>query len=335
MLDASVPNRYMREESEEKVLILLYTPHKSKRDWGLGPGDDLFKSLKCPVKTCAFTTDRGLLDDAPVVMFHVPELKTDLNPPPRSRNRPQAWVFYTHTSPAYSHQPPYLWQHLFNWSMTYHPEAEVHFPFGRLRHRSARQPKNYLAVAKEERKMVAWFVGSCKSHSKREAYVERLKRVVPVDTFGECGDHECDDAEGCLEMVGKSYKFYLSFESSLCEGYVTEDFFQHAKLDVVPIVRGGANYSNFMPKNSFINTEDFQTANELGRYLTFLASNPEEYAKYLEWKNYYSVEVTITKDKSWCYLCEKAHDVTSVKKRHNPYEFWFQGKACWTPSDIL
>ena len=37
--------------------------------------------------------------------------------------------------------------------------------------------------------------------------------------------------------------FYLAFENSKCDDYVTEKFFATAKMDIVPIVMGGSNYS--------------------------------------------------------------------------------------------
>ena len=40
------------------------------------------------------------------------------------------------------------------------------------------------------------------------------------------------------EML-KDYKFYLAFENSLCQDYITEKFFQAANAGVVPIVYGG------------------------------------------------------------------------------------------------
>jgi alpha-1,3-fucosyltransferase len=45
-----------------------------------------------------------------------------------------------------------------------------------------------------------------------------------------------------MEMLDKGYKFYLSFENSLCSDYVTEKFWKILNFNIVPIVLGGANY---------------------------------------------------------------------------------------------
>ena len=71
---------------------------------------------------------------------------------------------------------------------------------------------------------------------------------------------------------GKFY-FYLAFENSICNDYVTEKFFrglqviianldgpwenQDSQAPVVPIVLGGANYSALAPNHSFIHVDDF------------------------------------------------------------------------------
>ena len=46
----------------------------------------------------------------------------------------------------------------------------------------------------------------------------------------------------CRDLL-KSYKFYLAFENSWCNDYVTEKLWRTLKTDTVPIVLGGANYS--------------------------------------------------------------------------------------------
>lgn len=64
------------------------------------------------------------------------------------------------------------------------------------------------------------------------------------------------------EMLGKNYKFYLSFENSLCDDYVTEKFYNALLYNTVPIVFGGANYSKLAPKNSYIDVRNFTSSND-------------------------------------------------------------------------
>ena len=59
----------------------------------------------------------------------------------------------------------------------------------------------------------------------------------------------------CMPMVGDNYKFYLSFENSLCRDYITEKFWKVLSYNVVPLVFGGGNYSLYAPKKSYIDVQ--------------------------------------------------------------------------------
>ena len=91
-------------------------------------------------------------------------------------------------------------------------------------------------------KSVLWFVSHCTTYSKRESYVDELSKYIDVETFGSCGEKGCERGSECeLEKLNE-YKFYLSFENSMCTDYVTEKFFDRLAFDIVPIVMG--NYQS-------------------------------------------------------------------------------------------
>lgn len=101
-------------------------------------------------------------------------------------------------------------------------------------HPNEEQMKRYLSkldpavnYAQGKTKMAAWFVSNCFSHSKRDEMVQKLKKYVDVDIYGDCGTKKCPrtDEEECRKMAATKYKFYLSFENSLCLDYVTEKYF--------------------------------------------------------------------------------------------------------------
>ena len=53
-------------------------------------------------------------------------------------------------------------------------------------------------------------------------------------------------------MLESNYKFYISFENSLCSDYVTEKFFNILKYNIIPITLNGVDMSEIAPPNSYI-----------------------------------------------------------------------------------
>ena len=54
-------------------------------------------------------------------------------------------------------------------------------------------------------------------------------------------------------------RFYISFENAICADYITEKTYNALKLNTVPIVLGGVNYTSLLPPGSFINAAQFIT----------------------------------------------------------------------------
>ena len=57
----------------------------------------------------------------------------------------------------------------------------------------------------------------------REDYVHSMQDFMSVDIFGLCGNTTgCPHGTDCLTTLSREYKFYLAFENSICEDYVSE-----------------------------------------------------------------------------------------------------------------
>ena len=185
---------------------------------------------------------------------------------------------------------------------------------------------------------IAWIVSHCHTTSDREGYVQELQKYISVDIFGNCGSHKCAHWN-CLESLSKNYMFYLSFENSLCTDYVTEKFFTPLTHNIVPVVLGGANYSQYAPPNSYINARDFSSPKALADYLKYLQSNTSAYKEYFEWKKYFEVfelqklrntfetfhrNLSLYQDRAMCQLCEALNEETQVTKIHGDINHWWR-----------
>jgi hypothetical protein len=68
------------------------------------------------------------------------------------------------------------------------------------------------------------------------------------------------------------YKYYLAFENSICEDYVTEKLFRlyNTNFNIIPVVRGALNVKELLPPNTFISTLDYKSYSEVSwRYARF------------------------------------------------------------------
>ena len=204
--------------------------------------------------------------------------------------------------------------------------------------------KSLIERLKHKEKLVAWMVSNCPTQSRRLQYVSELKKYIKVDVYGRCGDMQCpknwmDKDSNCMNMIARTYKFYLSFENSLCNDYATEKFFKTLPYDIVPVVRGGANYRDFVPPGEkwYIDTADFSSPKDLAEYLLHLDNNTEEYVKYLKSRELYDFRTyfRITDSPAWCELCKKLHDATTPAKVYHNIDQWWGSRDCMAPRDIL
>ena len=98
------------------------------------------------------------------------------------------------------------------------------------------------------------------------------------------------------------------------QDYVTEKFFKILPYNVIPVVMNGANMSRVAPPHSFINVMDFNTTEQLARYLHRLDQDDHLFASYFWWRDYYEVKglgeyhgKDLKLLASWCELCQLLH----------------------------
>ncbi|KAL8565344.1 hypothetical protein ACOMHN_029039 [Nucella lapillus] len=164
-------------------------------------------------------------------------------------------------------------------------------------------------------------------------YVKELQKHIDVDIYGGCSKRKCPQSteNGCLKFLNKTYHFYASFENSICQDYVTEKFFKTFTADVVPIVRGGTNYTRYFPPGTFINTADYSDPKQLAEHLKTLIADRKAYTRLLEAKDRFFV---VNKKVSICELCEHLHTSGSTRKMYPDFMKWTRENRCRKPSDV-
>jgi alpha-1,3-fucosyltransferase len=267
------------------------------------------------------------LNDSNAVIFHGRDLHVQDLPLPEWRRPHQIFIFFLLESPIHTDlgllQQP-VFRHYFNRTMTYRRDSDVVelHAYGRLRCIDPASPSclkfpcygndsvaaleqhsadpssvfsastNVTSINNIKDRAVAWFVSNCHSNSQWESLVRRLSEFISVDIYGKCanGKHSCPNKSECDQMLSRHYRFYLSFENSLCPDYVTEKLYRLLAHDTVPVVYGGADYSDFFPARSYVDGRHFENPEALADHLEKLIAKDTLYSSYFEWKSQYVVD---------------------------------------------
>ncbi len=99
-------------------------------------------------------------------------------------------------------------------------------------HPSKLTKSELISKIQSKTKMVAGIISDC-DFKDRLDYITELQKYIQVDVFGKCGNTNTsycpkDQNKKCLLNIEREYKFFLSFENSRCEDYLTEKLFGNA-----------------------------------------------------------------------------------------------------------
>ena len=201
---------------------------------------------------------------------------------------------------------------VFNITATYSRRSDIMYNYGEL----MRKHDNFkidASVLRGKSKYVAWMVSNCGDSSGRLKYARELSKHISLDIYGQCGKLKCRKSKdySCFDKIEKDYYFYLSFENSICDEYLTEKVWQAMKRYLVPVVLGGANYSKILPPNSYIDVANFTSPKALAGYLKQVAGNMDLYRSYFEWKRHYFVKHESAFETFICTMCEYMNNISS------------------------
>lgn len=283
------------------------------------------------------------------------------------RNPKQIWLFYTMEPQRYTYCSHYYsineLDNWFNLTATFKPNSDIVVSYTSIKSLSdiSRDmstfleyytkdsrffEKKLLKTELSKKSLALWFVSHCSTSSRREDYIQELQKYIPVDIYGGCKftnsrSDPCrdDKSNECINRLFNSYKFYLAFENSNCDYYITEKYWQFYyrekffSVNIVPVVQGareehygGATFGH----KTFIHADSFDSPRSLARYLAYLDRNQTAYLEYFEWKRIImkrfeqniSLNKTISTSFSsgdvFCEMCAKLHNSTYLNSSKNP-----------------
>ncbi|KII67601.1 Alpha-(1,3)-fucosyltransferase 10 [Thelohanellus kitauei] len=124
-------------------------------------------------------------------------------------------------------------------------------------------------------------------NSIRMDYTQDINKYFTVDGFGSCFNNIISNER--FNSLCKKYKFYLAFENSVCDDYITEKYCTPLRCGTIPIIMSYKhNLVNLIP-GSYINAFDYHSPEHLAEYLFQIVNNFTLYKSYFEWKKHYKV----------------------------------------------
>lgn len=299
---------------------------------------------------------------------NVPKVK------PLEMSSDQVFVYVNIETPwylQYTNRINRFFYSFFNWTMTYRVDSDVPFLYGLIlpktisienvsksieltgkmfsRHKHEQDigdgetfresGKNYSKVFQGKKKTVLWFNSHCRTSSRREQYVNNIRKYLRVDEYGRCSNNQTNPCPkhvaGCSDVLAKEYKFYLAFENSICDDYLTEKVFDWFRRDIIVVVRGAKNKKSHLPNNTYIDTDDFKSPEHLAKYLIRLGSNNAEYTAFLRRRdNFQVLDGDQYAQFALCHLCFRLYNLDRYRKPGRPLQQWWTEGQCSAPKDI-
>lgn len=236
-------------------------------------GQQYFTNKKCRFQNCFLTDNKTYFSDVTdfdVILFNAMTFNDYRVTLPTNRSIKQKYVFLSDEPPAI-HPVPSHYNGVFNLTWSYKLDSDALFRYMIIKNKKGEVigPKPNMSwidfndmepisegikqKLKDKKNAAAWVASHCETPSQREEYVKTLtvelnKYNLKIDVFGHCGNDSLDvqcskGIKECNSLIESEYFFYLAFENSMSEDYVTEKLLTAMKHYTVPVVYGGADYS--------------------------------------------------------------------------------------------
>jgi alpha-1,3-fucosyltransferase len=239
----------LNENKTIKFTILVWN------DFYSGFLENPFVKEKCPVQNCRISTNRTELFHSELVFVHMSQLANNFEKLPQHRPKNQRWIFGIYETPINSKDFS-IYDGYFNFTSTYSINSDFPgygFYIYSNKMKEFNKSNDYLGGKKELAFAMISNCGKYYQTSLRMEYIKELKKYIKVDVYGKCGIPCPYNNSICRFELFKNYKFVLAFENSLCNDYITEKFYHAINYDIVPVVLGKGNYSNYVRHSSNAN----------------------------------------------------------------------------------
>ncbi|KAM3864425.1 4-galactosyl-N-acetylglucosaminide 3-alpha-L-fucosyltransferase 9-like [Diretmus argenteus] len=323
-------------------LLLLYTPTSNwlrvldkqvkieKKEvtvliwhWPFGQPFDLNScELRFNIKGCRLTANRKRFHAADALLIHHREIKPDLSNLPQGPRPPsQKWVWMNFESPSNTKRISSL-NNQFNLTMNYRQDADISLPYGAV----IRRTKERAPFHPPKSKLVCWIVSNWSLEHKRVRYYKDLHKFIPIHAYGSPFYSQVSESE--YRVIVASCKFYLAFENSVHEDYITEKVYKPLRIGSVPVVLGPSreNYEKFIPGDAFIHVDDFPSPRALAQHLLHLDRDEAMYNKYFNWKRKHRASVALFPLQYACYSCNYIRQHHSRKQTFTNLDKWYWGR---------
>lgn len=239
-------------------------------------GRQYFIDRKCRFQNCFVTDNRSLLSNImyyDVILFNSVILEQPDLQLPSARSTHQKYIFMS-TEPVAMYPISKKYNGFFNFTFTYKLDSDVPWRYFVVRNKTSKKviapnkdvtwmdiddmkpiSEDIKRKLRSKNKAAAWYASHCSTVGKREDVIEKLKPALAryslsLDIYGLCGLVGAPMCqywnESCHIPIEINHYFYLAFENSMCEDYVTEKILTATEHYAIPIVLGGANYSRFV-----------------------------------------------------------------------------------------
>lgn len=262
------------------------------------------------ISRCFLTDDTSAYRTADVVVFHHPELRKRPSVLPDKRLPTQRWVWMSMEPPAHHGNLTGL-NGIFNWTMSYRLDADIHVPYGMTVSggdgRQSRPPPNSSCL-------ISWVVSNYQASQARAIFYQRLKNFIPIKVYGRWNRKPLSK-QRLLPTIGNCL-FYLSFENSQSEDYISEKLWRNAfEAGVVPVVLGPRRrtYEALAPPGSFIHVADFKSPADLAAYIKGVAADRTAYRRYFEWHQTHRIKTYTDWRERLCQICVQYPNLAAHK----------------------